>query len=191
MLKSLMKKNRSYRVFDESYKLEKQDLVDLIELARLSPCGKNAQSLRFMPIYKREVLKYIYPYLTWAAYLKEWDGPIEGERPTGIILILSKGGSLNDPILSADMGIASQSMLLGAVEKNLGGCMIRAINRKKISEILNIYDEYTIHMALAIGKPNQRVIIEDIEETDDIKYWMDDDKTHHVPKIKLEDLIIE
>ena len=137
-----MKKNRSYRVFDESYKLEKQDLVDLIELARLSPCGKNAQSLRFMPIYKQEILKYIYPYLTWAAYLKEWDGPIEGERPTGIILILSRRGSLSDPILSADMGIASQSMLLGAVEKNLGGCMIRAINRKKISEILNIYKKF-------------------------------------------------
>ena len=117
-----------------------------------------------MPIYKQEILKYIYPYLTWAAYLKEWDGPIEGERPTGIILILSRRGSLSDPILSADMGIASQSMLLGAVEKNLGGCMIRAINRKKISEILNISDEYTIHMALAIGKPNQRVIIEDIED---------------------------
>ena len=52
MLKDIVKKSRSYRVFDESYKLEKQDLVDLIELARFSPCGKNGQYLRFIPIYK-------------------------------------------------------------------------------------------------------------------------------------------
>ena len=190
MLKDIVKKSRSYRVFDESYKLEKQDLVDLIELARFSPCGKNGQYLRFIPIYKEEILKEIYPYLAWAAYLKDWGGPTEGERPTGIILVVSKEGSLTDPILSCDIGIVSQSIMLGAVEKNLGGCIIRALNRKKIAEVLNLSDDYIIHVALAIGKPNQEVIVEDIHEGDDIKYWMDKDKTHHVPKIVLDDIII-
>lgn len=191
MLKDLVKKSRSYRVFDEKYKLKRDDLLDLIELARYCPCGKNSQSLRFIPIYKEEILKEIYPHLTWAAYLKDWSGPIEGQRPTGIILIVSKGGSLSDPIISADMGIFSQTIILGATEKNLGGCMIRAINRVKIREILNLSKDYTIHMALAIGKPAQNVIIEDINTGDDITYWMDDDNTHHVPKIKLDDLIVK
>lgn len=191
MLKDLVKKNRSYRIFDESYKIEKEELADLIELARYSPCGKNAQSLRFMIINDEEILKQIYPHLAWASYIKDWKGPSEGERPTGIILILSKEKSLTDPILCADMGIVSQSIMLGAVEKNLGGCMIRAINRVKIREILNLSHDYTIHMALAIGKPVQKVIVEDIHENDDIKYWMDEDKTHHVPKILLDELIID
>lgn len=191
MIRDLVVKSRSYRVFDEIFKLEKEDLVDLIELSRFSPCGKNGQYLRFIPIYKEEILNKIYPYLAWAAYLKDWSGPKEGERPTGIILIVSKEGTLTDPILACDVGIVSQTIMLGAVEKNLGGCMIRALNRKKIAEVLNLSDDYIIHIALAIGKPAQEVIIEDINEGNDIKYWMDEDKTHHVPKIVLEDLIIK
>ena len=191
MIRDLVKKSRSYRVFDENYKLEKQDLVDLIELARFCPCGKNSQSLRFIPIYKEEILKEIYPYLAWAAYLKDWEGPVEGERPTGSVLIVSKESTLTDPILACDIGIASQTIMLGAAHKNLGSCMIRALNRKKIAEILNLSEEYIIHMALAIGKPAQEVIIEDINEGENIKYWMDEDKTHHVPKIILNDLILD
>ena len=191
MIKDLVKRSRSYRVFDENYKLDRKDLVELIDLTRFCPCGKNGQYLRFIPIYKEEVLKQIYPYLAWAAYLKDWSGPVEGERPTGIILVVSKEGSLTDPILACDMGIASQAIMLGAVEKNLGGCLIRALNRKKIAEVLNLSDDYIIHIALAIGKPAQEVIVEDIHEGDDVKYWMDDDKTHHVPKIVLHELIVE
>lgn len=191
MIRDLVVKSRSYRVFDENFKLEKEDLVDLIELSRFSPCGKNGQYLRFIPIYKEEILNKVYPYLAWAAYLKDWSGPKEGERPTGIILIVSKEGTLTDPILACDVGIVSQTIMLGAVEKNLGGCMIRALNRKRIAEVLNLSDDYIIHIALAIGKPAQEVIIEDINEGEDIKYWMDEDKTHHVPKIVLEDLIIK
>ena len=191
MLKDIVKKSRSYRIFDESYKLEKKDLIDLIELARFCPCGKNGQSLRFIPIYEEEILKEIYPNLVWAAYLKDWKGPIEGERPTGIILVVSKEGSLTDPILACDMGIVSQTIILGAVEKNLGGYMIRALNRKKIADVLNLSDDYIIHIALAIGKPAQNVIIEDINENQDIKYWMDENKNHHVPKIVLDDLVID
>lgn len=89
------------------------------------------------------------------------------------------------------MGIASQSIMLGAVEKDLGGCMIRALNRKKIAEVLNLSDDYIIHIALAIGKPTQDVIVEDIHEGENIKYWMDEDKTHHFPKIILHDLILD
>ena len=89
------------------------------------------------------------------------------------------------------MGIVSQSIMLGATEKNLGGCMIRALNRKKIAEALNLSENYVIHIALAIGKPAQNVIVEDINEGDDIKYWMDKDKTHHVPKIVLDELILD
>ena len=191
MIRDLVEKSRSYRIFDESYKLKRKDLVDLIELARFSPCGKNGQYLRFIPIYKEDILNKIYPYLTWAAYLKDWNGPMEGERHTGIILIVSKEGTLTDPILSCDMGVASQTIMLGAVEKNLGGCMIRALNRKRIAQILNLSEDYIIHIALAIGKPAQEVIIEDIKEDEDIKYWMEDDKTHHVPKIVLNDLIMD
>ncbi len=189
--KNLVKRSRSYRIFDESFKLQKKDLVELINLARFSSCGKNGQSLRFIPIYEKDILEKIYPYLTWAAYLKDWDGPVRGERPTGIILVVSKCGTLTDPILACDMGIVSQTIMLGAVQRDLGGCMIRALNRKKISESLNLNEDYIIHIALAIGKPAQEIIIHDTREDEDLKYWMDEDKTHHLPKIILDDLIID
>ena len=63
--------------------------------------------------------------------------------------------------------------------------------KKKIAKVLNLPENYVIHIALAIGKPAQNVIVEDINEGDDIKYWMDQDKTHHVPKIILDELIID
>lgn len=139
MIRDLVKKSRSYMVFNESYKLKRNDLVELIELARFSSCGKNGQYLRFITVYKEDILKEIYPYLTLDTYLKDWNGPTEGERPTGIIFIVSKECTLTDPILSGD---------------------------------------YLIHIALAIGKPAHKVIIED-------------DKTHHVPNIIINDLIID
>ncbi|MCC3869945.1 hypothetical protein [Terrisporobacter mayombei] len=69
--------------------------------------------------------------------------------------------------------------------------MIRALNRKRIAQILNLSEDYIIHIALAIGKPAQTVIVEDINKDEDIKYWMEDNKTHHVPKIIINDLIID
>jgi len=43
-LKSLILKNRSYRRFDESHIVSREELLDMINAARLSASGRNAQT---------------------------------------------------------------------------------------------------------------------------------------------------
>ena len=89
-----------------------------------------------------------------------------------------------------DHGIAGQSMLLGAREKGLAGCMLGSINRKDLREILPIESHLRILLVLAIGKPKEEVVIETVGPDGNIRYWRDADAVHHVPKRALTDLIV-
>jgi nitroreductase len=185
-IKELVHKNRSYRRFDQTHVIKRDLLVSFVDLARMSPFGGNVQSLRF--ILTTTDTDKVFETLGWAKYLTDWDGPRDGERPTAYITIL------NDPALFpnalAEAGIAAQSILLGATSMGLGGCIFRNINKIKLAETLNISDKYEILMVLAVGKPTEQIKIVEIPENGDIKYWRDNNSVHHVPKRKLEDLII-
>lgn len=191
MIENLIKNNRSYRIFDESYKISIDMLKEMLNVARFTSSGRNMQTIRFLPITKASQLNIIYENIKWAGYLKDWNGPVEGQRPTAFILFLSDEKIKKSPTFDIDLGLACQSILLKSIEEGLGGCMIGAFNRKNISQDLNLPQNYNIELILALSKPNQNVVIEDIKEGDDIKYWKDEDNTHHVPKIVLDDLIVE
>jgi nitroreductase len=80
--------------------------------------------------------------------------------------------------------------MLGATEADLGGCIIASVKRDALRNILSIPDRFDILLVLALGKPVENVIIEDIENAD-VKYWRDKNKNHHVPKRSLKELIIK
>ena len=92
--------------------------------------------------------------------------------------------------LRCDHGIAVQSMLLGAVETGLGGCILGAINKPSLRKALAIPEHYEILLVLALGKPKEEVVIDEVELEADIKYWREGDGTHHVPKRRLDDVIV-
>ena len=135
MLKKLIQKNRSYRRFDQSKLVDKKLLRDLVDLARLSPSAANLQPLKYVLINDPDLNKKIFPTLSWAGYLRSWPGPDEGERPAAYITIL--GDTAIKKTINCDHGIAIQSILLGAVEKGLGGCVIASINRDELRELLS------------------------------------------------------
>lgn len=186
MLKDLIIKNRSYRRFYEDHQISKDELLDLVELARLSPSGANLQPLRFMLSHKEKTNELIFPETLWAGYLSDWDGPEKGERPSAYIIILANMSSAKPT--EYDAAIACQSILLGAVEKGLGGCIIGSIKRKELSQKLNIPEGYKLSLIIALGKPKEEVVIDEIKE-DNIKYWRDEKQVHHVPKRSLASLI--
>jgi len=188
MLKTLVEKNRSYRRFDESSAVSTDTLQELVDLARITACGANKQALRYWLVSGKDETAKVFPHLGWAGYLKDWDGPPEGERPTAYILLLQKEDyQLGSPY---DAGIAAQTILLGAVEKNLGGCILANIHRTQIKETLALPKNMDILLVLAIGKPKENIVIDEIRAGADIKYWREADGTHHVPKIKLSDVIL-
>ncbi|WP_017209319.1 nitroreductase family protein [Clostridium beijerinckii] len=188
MIKELVLKNRSYRRFYQDKSIDMNTLRDLVDLARLSPSGANKQVLRYILSNEKEQNEKISKCIFWAGYYKDWDGPKEGEKPSAYIVVL-KDTSLGQGAPQDD-GIAVQSMLLGAVENNLGGCIIGNIDRKNLREELNLDEKFEISLVVALGYPKEEVVIENINESGDVKYWRDDTQVHHVPKRTLDDLIL-
>jgi nitroreductase len=186
--KDLAKNNRSYRRFDEQYIIERETLVDLIGLARLAASGRNGQSLKYFLSNTEELNGKIFSTLAWAGYLKEWPGPEKGERPTAYIIVLHDHRIAGNYF--CDDGIAMQNILLGAVEKGLGGCIIQSIKKTELSEILNLPDHLEIVDVVALGKPVETVVITDVGEDGDIKYYRDGNGVHYVPKRSLDELIV-
>jgi len=188
--KELVKENRTYRRFYQDVEITRETLEELIELARLTGSGANKQPLKFLLSADRELNAKIFPNTLWAAYMKEWPGPEEGERPAAYIVIVEdkKIGMVNP---RADLGIVAQTILLGAVEKGYGGCMIAAFRKKEIAELLNLpEDKYEPLLVIALGKPKEEVVVDEIGPEGDIKYWRDENQVHHVPKRSLKELII-
>ncbi|UCH61634.1 MAG: nitroreductase family protein [Fidelibacterota bacterium] len=188
MIRDLIIKSRSNRRFYQEVAIEPETLKELVELARLSPSAGNLQPLKYVLACDPEKNALIFPYLAWAGYLKDWPAPDEGERPSAYIIIL--GDREVSRSIDCDHGIAAQSILLGATEMGLGGCMIGSIQRKRLQEALDIPPRFEILLVLALGKPKERVVIETVGSDGDIKYWRDSDDVHHVPKRALEEIVI-
>jgi nitroreductase len=188
MIKDLITQNRSYRRFQQEVPVKRETLRELVELGRLSASAANLQPLKYILSNQPEKNAQIFSCLRWAGYLKDWRGPTEGEKPSAYIIIvgdhrISKG-------FLCDHGVAAQSILLGAVERGLGGCIIAAVQRTKLGKLLEIPDYFEILLVLALGKPKEKVVLETVGPDGDIKYWRDKNQVHHVPKRKLDDIIV-
>ena len=188
-LKELVLKNRSYRRFHQEVPVEHQTLRELVDLARTSASGANKQPLKYILSCEPEKNAAIFPQLGWAAYLKDWPGPAEGERPSGYIVIL--GDKFIKESFGPDPGIAAQSILLGATERGLGGCIIATIRKEKLRQALSIPEQYEVLFVLALGVPKETVVIEAVQPDGDIKYWRDEQGVHHVPKRSLDEIILD
>ncbi|MFO7841146.1 MAG: nitroreductase family protein [Fidelibacterota bacterium] len=187
MLKELLMKNRSYRRFEQKPVMNSKDLEDMVVAARLSPSARNDQPVKFILLHSKDACDTIFPYCAWAGYLKDWKGPAKDERPTSYIIVL--GDSRLAEKFDTDMGIMCQSMLLTAVEKGFGGCMLGSIDRDAIRKSFNISDKYVIRYVIALGKPSEKAVIEDMENGD-THYYRDEHDVHHVPKRTPEELIV-
>ncbi len=187
-MEDLVLRNRSYRRFCEDCKIESVVIRELIGLARLCGSAGNLQPLKYVFSCDPEKNALIFPHLAWARYLKGWSGPLEGERPSAYIVVL--GDTEITKSFGCDHGIAAQTMLLGAVEKGLGGCMIASIDKDGLRQALGIPPRFEILLVLALGKPREKVVVETLEPDGDVKYWRDSSGVHHVPKRRLDDVVL-
>jgi nitroreductase len=188
MIADLIKDNRSCRRFYQDQAVSLDTLKELVNLGRLSASGANLQPLKYILSSDPSKNAQIFTCLAWAGYLKDWPGPVDGERPAAYVVILADKNISQDA--GCDHGIAAQSILLGAREKGLGGCMLGSIDRQALRDHLAIPEHLGILLVLAIGKPKEEVVLETVDAGGSIRYWRDQDGLHHVPKRKLDDIII-
>ncbi|MGM0414828.1 MAG: nitroreductase family protein [Bacillota bacterium] len=184
----LVKSNRSYRRYDEEYDLTREELEYFVDLARKTASAANRQPLKYYLSHDKETNDKIFETLSWAGYIEDWDEPKKGERPSGYIVIL--GDKTISKNYFCDPGIAAQTILLGAREKELGGCIFAAINKEKLRENLEIPNKFEILYVISLGKPVEEVVLEEMDAEDNIKYWRDKEQVHHVPKRGLNQIII-
>jgi nitroreductase len=189
MIKDMITKNRSYRRFYGEKAVTMDQLKGLVDLARLSPSMANRQPLKYVLICDPKMNEKVFEHLGWAGYLQDWPGPVPSERPTAYIVMLRDTTLTKVP--SADEGIHVQSMLLGAVEQGLGGCVIGNYNKENLAKTLDLDADYEPVYVIALGYPKEEVVIDSMGEDGNIKYWRDENQVHHVPKRSLEELILK
>lgn len=182
----LVRQARTFRRFVESDPVPKDALRRLVDLARLVPSGGNLQPLRYRIVHGLEA-RQLDPLVAWAGLLKDWGGPKPGERPTAFIIILSAAGK---PPAHADIGIAAQTIQLAAAELGFGACMMGSIKRKEIHKVLGIPDAWDVQLAIALGRPAETVVLENLPPDGNTGYYRTPDGVHHVPKRSLADVLI-
>ncbi len=187
-LKNLIIRTRSYRRFFEEVPIPVETLTGLVDLARLTASAKNMQPLKYIISASRSMNEKVFETLAWAGYLPKWKGPEKGERPTGYIIVIRDNTIAQNNY--CDHGLATQSIMLGATEKGFGGCVIAAIDKPKLSALLNLSENLEILLVLSLGKPKENVILDILEKDGDHRYWRDENNNQHVPKRKLEDIIL-
>ena len=182
-LVSLLAKNRSTRGFDSSFKVRHDQLQSLVEAARLSPSAMNQQVLRYRLVTEEEA-HLVLPHIRLGSALPELNLPLDGTEPNAFVVICTdKEGRFVD----MDMGIATQSILLRAVEMGLNGVCIAAFDKERVREALQL--PLTPQLILAIGRSAEHIEVVEIAEGENQRYYRQNG-THFVPKIKIEDLII-
>lgn len=191
-LHDLVLATRTCRRFKEHRSITRQTLVELVDLARLSGSARNGQPWQYMVVSDSQLCERIFPHLGWAAYLTEWRGPQQGQRPAAYILCLLNHHWLkgNEKEAYFDLGIASQSLLLGAASQSILGCRIANFS-PKVTDLLLLPEHLSLELIIAIGYPDEQIVIEPMEAEDDVRYWRDASQVHHVPKRPLSQLLIE
>jgi len=184
----LVANSRTVRRFKSEVSVNGEILRELIDLARLTPSSKNMQPLKYILVNETQSRVDVFSCLNWAKALTKWGGPTESERPGAYIIIL--GDSQVAEKFSVDPGIVAQTMRLGAQTRGLGGCIIASIDRDMLREKLSIDSRFEILLILALGIPDEKVVIEPLPENGSIDYWRDNEEVHHVPKRSVEELVV-
>lgn len=189
-MKELVKKARSYRTFDHTFKLTREDLEDLVELGRLTANAGNKQEVRYLLVYKEDEVDRFQKTTRWAGALPDRTFPPEGHEPTAfIVLCVDEGVRNKDNLLTGvDVGIVAQTIVLAAREKEIAACMLGAFDRGQCQEIFDLDPGIFPYLAIALGKGDEEVRLEDSQE--ETTYYRTEEDIHVVPKLTLDKLIL-
>ena len=179
---------RTCRRFEEERPLQMADLEWLVDCARLTPCARNAQQLRYSLVGPGETCQRLFGMTKWAAALKDWGGPFPGERPTGFI-VMSMPKNAGD-LVWLDTGIAAQTINLAASSRDWGCCMIASFDHAGVSELVRLPEELRPTLVLGLGVAKEVRRVADVPESGALGYWRDADQVHYVPKLALDKLVL-
>ena len=191
MLKDLILASRSYRSFDESVKITRENLLDWIDHARLSPSSMNLQMLKYRIVLTDAECAMMLKNTRWAGKIKDQQIPPVGHAPTAYIVICAdKQVSHAADTFLKDVGICAQSIMLAAAESGFGGCMIGSFDATATRADLALAESLVPLLVLGLGKPDEEVRLVDPAADGSVTYYRENG-VHYVQKRPLEELVIE
>lgn len=150
----------------------------------------NLQPLKYRLITSQEECAKIIAITRWASSLEK-KLPPKGHEPSGFIVICHDLTVVEQkPIFMVDVGIAAQTMMLGATEMGFGGCIIGSGKSETLSELLNLPSHLVPVLVLGLGVPDETVVLTEAQNGA-VKYFRDENDIHYVPKRPLSEIIIE
>jgi len=178
-----IRKRRTIRYFQQR-PVPHDILLELVDLARLSPSASNRQPLEYIIVEKDSQKNELFKHLAWAGYVQPKRNPPAEKRPVAyIIILIQKEISLGNfgPV---DAAAAIQTILLAACSHGIGTCWLGAIQRENIRTLFSISDNYEINSVIALGYPAEQPQSEDAENNtaEGLKYYLDDNDQLHIPK---------
>jgi nitroreductase len=185
-LDTLLRRNRSNRAYDTSYTVAMRQLETIVSVNTKLPSGRNAQTLRFRLLDAAGGGDTFCRLLHLGGFLPELHLPAPGTEPQAFIIVCST--EPESPVVDIDLGISLQSMALKAVEIGLNALIVRAFNRQEVKGALDLPLEPLA--VLAVGKGTETIVLDEVSAGSDLRYYRTADGTHHVPKLRLEDLIL-
>ena len=186
-LMELLKTRRTYRRFEQ--KAIDQEIIDEILLAaRYASSAANRQPLSYIVIKDADKVAEVFRYTKWAGALPPEQGqPKENERPVLFIAVVE---NMNiNKYCDTDAGLAISNMTLAAWNRGVGSCMIGACDKPTLSKMFGLNENQVLHTVVAFGYPSHVSHIVDVENPEEVKYYLDENRDYVVPKRKLEDVV--
>ncbi len=191
MFKDLVKACRSYRGYDESRKVTREELMEFVDCARLTPASSNKQVLKYLLVTDQEKVDLVQSLTGWGGGLKDRHLPDPGKHPTAFIIICQDLEVESNPTrFLKDVGIAAQTMQLAATDCGLGGIMLGSFNLEGIKKAFALPETILPQLVMAFGKPAETIVLVEANKGENVKYYRDENDVHYVPKRKLEDILL-
>ena len=186
-LMELLKTRRTYRRFEQ--KAIDQEIIDEILLAaRYASSAANRQPLSYIVIKDADKVAEVFRYTKWAGALPPEQGqPKENERPVLFIAVV-ENMNINKNC-DTDAGLAISNMTLAAWNRGVGSCMIGACDKPTLSKMFGLNENQVLHTVVAFGYPSHVSHIVGVENPEEVKYYLDENRDYVVPKRKLEDVV--
>lgn len=189
MIKELVEKTRSYRSFKPDTEIEEGVLLELVDAARKCAAAINAQPLKYKLVTEKAERDALLAVTRWAGKLGIKLPPVGHEPSAYIVICHDESVSPQRPIFLYDVGIVTQTIMLGATERGLGGCIIGSATEAEMKRVLGLPEGIVPKLVLALGVPDETVELTELQGADTSYYR--ENGIHYVPKRALEDIIIK
>lgn len=185
MFSQLIKENRTKRIYNGS-EVPLSILRELIADCRFSSAAVNKQVLRYILINDKKLCGDIFNITNLPTTHKV---DIKNKPGAFVVIVVDRDLKISERFLYYNAGIATANLTLSATSKGYNCATLLSTDLEKLGEFISLDKDKKAISVIAVGKSDQEVVLEDIEDGD-TSYYKRDGVVHVVPKLTSNALIL-